>query len=52
MGHNADPEFIFIVMNMNEEEFIEFQSKLLEIGVRVKLLEETIEDALEENEDD
>ena len=40
------------MMKMDEEEFIEFQSKLLEIGVRVKLLEETIEDALEENEDD
>ena len=52
MGHNAHPEYIFNVMKMDEEEFIEFQSKLLEIGVRVKLLEETIEDALEENEDD
>lgn len=52
MGHDAHPEYIFNVMKMDEEEFIEFQSILLEIGVRVKLLEETIEDALEENEDD
>jgi len=55
MGHNAHPEYVFSVMKMSEDEFIDLQKKLLEISIYVKLTEKSLwdcEKALEEHEDD
>ena len=47
---NVHPEYIFDVMNMSEDEFINLQKKLLEISVYVKLIESNLEECDEINE--
>ena len=51
---DVHPEYIFGVMNMSEDEFIDLQKKLLEISIYVRLTESSLEKCkqiLEEDED-
>jgi hypothetical protein len=40
---NVHPEYIFNVMKLSEDEFIDLQKKLLEISIYVKLTENSLE---------
>ena len=51
---DVHPEYIFGVMNLSEDEFIDLQKKLLEISIYVRLTENSLEKCkqiLEEDED-
>ena len=47
---NVHPEYIFDVMNMSEDEFIDLQKKLLEISIYVKLTENSLKKCEKINE--
>ena len=49
---NVHPEYIFDVMELTEDEFTDFQDKLLEISICVKLTESNLEECDEINEED
>ena len=51
---NVHPEYVFDVMNMSEDEFVNLQKKLLEISIYVKLTENSLEkcdEVVETNEE-
>jgi len=41
---NVHPEYIFDVMNMSEDEFVNLQKKLLEISIYVRLTESSLKE--------